>query len=208
MPSRVMIANYIFRHTSFTMATSINGIGTTFYGQSGFEADGSFITTKWVIFAFLPIVPTASMRVRYAAQEGGFFSSGTSYEVIMDYPIDIGQVLRTWAYVISFIALIALMDKGPDSGWKFALFGMMALLPHTLRWFSRRWALEDHMKRLERENGRARPASSAKPAAPTRLEDLPRVSTCPKCKYTRKPDDYAPAWQCPSCKVAYNKVSN
>jgi len=203
-----MITDYLFRHRKSNMATSINGIGTTFYGQSGFEPDGSFITTKWVIFAYLPIVPTASMRVRYAAQESGFFSSGTRYEVIMDYPIDIGQVLRTWAYVISFIMLIALLDKAPGSGWKFGLFGAMALLPHTLRWFARRWAFEDYVNASQRANVSARPASSAKPSSPTRLEDLPRVSTCPKCKYTRKPDDYAPAWQCPSCKVAYNKVSN
>lgn len=203
-----MIADYLFRHTIFTMARSINGIGTTFYGQAGFEPDGSFITTKWVIFAYLPIIPTASMRVRYAGEENGFFSSGTSYEVIMDYPIDIGQVLRTWAYVISFIALFALLDKGPDAGWKIALLCAMALLPHTLRWFARRWALEDHVKASQRQYASARPASNAKPAKPTRLEDLPRVSTCPKCRYTRQPEDYAPAWQCPSCKVAYNKVSN
>ncbi|KQV53656.1 MULTISPECIES: hypothetical protein [unclassified Duganella] len=188
------------------MATSINGIGTTFYGQAGFEPDGSFITTKWVIFAYLPIIPTASMRVRYAGEENGFFSSGTSYQVIMDYPIDIGQVLRTWAYVISFITLLTLLDKGEGSGWKAALLCAMALLPHTLRWFARRWAMDDYRNASQRTSQRAN--ANAKPAPNTRLEDLPRVSTCPKCRYTRKADDYAPAWQCPSCKVAYNKVSN
>ncbi len=30
---------------------------------------------------------------------------------------------------------------------------------------------------------------------------------CPKCGYQRLPADSAPAWQCPSCKVAYNKVA-
>lgn len=29
---------------------------------------------------------------------------------------------------------------------------------------------------------------------------------CPKCHYVRKPDDQAPAWQCPQCGVAYGKV--
>jgi len=197
-----MIARYLFHHTKFNMASSINGIGTTFYGQAAFEPDGSFVTTKWIIFAYLPIIPTSSMRVRYAGEDKGFFSSSTSYEVIMDYPIDIGQVLRTWAYVISFIMLFATLDKGESSGWKVALLCAMALLPHTLRWFSRRWAMDDH------RNVSQRTTVSAKPAPRTRLEDLPRVSTCPKCRYTRKPEDYAPAWQCPSCQVAYNKVSN
>ncbi|MGQ3887817.1 hypothetical protein ACQUW5_02150 [Legionella sp. CNM-1927-20] len=28
---------------------------------------------------------------------------------------------------------------------------------------------------------------------------------CPACGYIRKENDYAPEWQCPSCKIAYNK---
>jgi hypothetical protein len=31
--------------------------------------------------------------------------------------------------------------------------------------------------------------------------------TCPKCSYARTPADEAPAWQCPSCGVAYAKVA-
>ncbi|KQZ42578.1 hypothetical protein [Duganella sp. Root1480D1] len=196
-----MIAHYLFHHTNFIMATSINGIGTTFYGQSDFESDGSFITTKWVIFAYLPIVPTGSLRVRYA-EDQGFFSTGTSYEVLMELPIEIPQVLRIWGYVLSFGLLLSLLSKGPDAIWKFVIFGGMAALPYTLRRYAKRRAEAGTVDLPpQRKTGTA-------PAVKTRLEDLPRVSTCPKCRYTRKPDDYAPAWQCPSCKVAYNKVSN
>ncbi|MDY6971555.1 MAG: glutaredoxin domain-containing protein [Thermodesulfobacteriota bacterium] len=28
---------------------------------------------------------------------------------------------------------------------------------------------------------------------------------CPKCGYIRKPDDFAPEWQCPRCQIAYEK---
>ena len=31
------------------------------------------------------------------------------------------------------------------------------------------------------------------------------MTTCPKCAYVRKPADTAPAWQCPSCGIAYAK---
>src|SRR6185503_3149620 len=31
--------------------------------------------------------------------------------------------------------------------------------------------------------------------------------TCPKCSYARQPADTAPAWQCPSCGIAYVKFS-
>jgi len=31
------------------------------------------------------------------------------------------------------------------------------------------------------------------------------TQVCPKCSYTRKPVDSVPAWQCPSCGIAYAK---
>jgi glutaredoxin len=31
--------------------------------------------------------------------------------------------------------------------------------------------------------------------------------TCPKCRYVRQAGDTAPAWQCPSCGVAYAKAT-
>lgn len=34
------------------------------------------------------------------------------------------------------------------------------------------------------------------------------ITTCPKCRYMRTATDTAPAWQCPGCGVAYNKVMN
>ncbi len=33
-----------------------------------------------------------------------------------------------------------------------------------------------------------------------------RPMKCPKCSYERLPEDTAPSWQCPACKVAYAKV--
>jgi ribosomal protein L37AE/L43A len=31
--------------------------------------------------------------------------------------------------------------------------------------------------------------------------------TCPKCSYRRRPEDTAPAWQCPRCGIAYEKAA-
>lgn len=183
------------------MAFSINGFGTTFYGQADFEPDGSYVTTKWIILCYLPVIPTGSLRVRYASQSNGFFSTGTNYQVIMDYPINIAQVIRIWAYVFCLFAVLSLFSNDSNSDWKLGLLGAMILLPHISRWFARRYLTSGPASAPTRRK------AGAVPAPRTRLEDLPRVSTCPKCRYTRKPDDYAPAWQCPSCKVAYNKVS-
>jgi hypothetical protein len=46
------------------MAFTIRGIGTMNYGQREFRADGSYVTTLWFIFLYLPIVPIHSKRIR------------------------------------------------------------------------------------------------------------------------------------------------
>lgn len=33
------------------------------------------------------------------------------------------------------------------------------------------------------------------------------MNSCPKCKHVRRPDEAAPAWQCPACGVAYAKAA-
>lgn len=38
------------------------------------------------------------------------------------------------------------------------------------------------------------------------MADLDQQTVCPACRYQRSGDDKAPAWQCPSCGIAYAKV--
>lgn len=177
------------------MAGSINGIGTTFYGQGDFHSDGSYITTKWVIFAFIPVVPTSSMRVQYRGRSG-FFSNTTEYDVVAEVPLEVVQVLKTYLYLALLFAMFALLDSKWPAPLKFLGFFGVVMLPHGLRWLAKK-------KATEAPAPRARPARAASTAA----QPILRLQTCPKCSYTRKPDDNAPDWQCPSCQVAYNKVT-
>ncbi len=47
------------------MPSTLNGIGTKFYGQRDFSPDGSYITTEWFVFIYIPLIPLKSLRVRY-----------------------------------------------------------------------------------------------------------------------------------------------
>ena len=38
------------------------------------------------------------------------------------------------------------------------------------------------------------------------MKEIVANKVCPKCSYRRKATDDSPEWQCPACKVAYNKV--
>ena len=44
------------------MPASINGCGTTWYGASDREKDGSHVVTEWIVFRFMPLIPLGSKR--------------------------------------------------------------------------------------------------------------------------------------------------
>ncbi len=46
------------------LGRSMNGIGTRVYGKREFRTDGSFVTTKWITFLWVPLLPLRSMRVK------------------------------------------------------------------------------------------------------------------------------------------------
>jgi hypothetical protein len=45
------------------MPTSLHGVGTNLLGCRDLRPDGSFVTTKFYCFFYLPLVPTSSWRV-------------------------------------------------------------------------------------------------------------------------------------------------
>ncbi|UOD33687.1 hypothetical protein INH39_19745 [Massilia violaceinigra] len=177
------------------MATSINGFGTIYYGEADYQSDHSFITTKWLICLFIPIIPLASLRLRYV-DVPGFFWTRTEYQEIHQIPINFLQVAKTWGYSLGLFLAIYLPFPGQHAtGLKSSVIVGLMLLPLVLRWLARR----QPAARPEQMHARKERLSRAAP-------ETQIITNCPKCRYRRKPEDEAPAWQCPSCKVAYNKV--
>jgi hypothetical protein len=83
--------------------STINGIGSTFVGCSDARRDGSYITTKWIIF-LIPIVPLSSYRVRPVSSTNiPMVYSSTEFEtqsVSLHWP----QVLKVYAtYLAAFL---------------------------------------------------------------------------------------------------------
>ena len=94
------------------MAFSFQGIGTTFYGQRDFHPDGSYITTEWVAFLAVPIIPLRSLRVQYQGEAESQVPIGIgfshSYAVYQKTHPNWKQVL----YVYSFVAFYILWCVG------------------------------------------------------------------------------------------------
>ncbi|MBI3730957.1 MAG: hypothetical protein HY254_21825 [Burkholderiales bacterium] len=114
------------------MARTINGIGTTFYGKCKFNADHSFITTKWVVLVFIPIIPLASYRF--------IEESSSTFEVVdSDLPLELMQVLRIWLFVALLGFGLTLSDKLKLGGaGLFVLFGIICAIPFLMRLFAKR----------------------------------------------------------------------
>ncbi len=92
------------------MAFSFNGIGTTFYGQRDFRADGTYTTTEWFAVFYFPIIPLRSLRVRYQGPGENHwylgFGSSDSYAVYRKSFPHWKQVLCTYGYVAFMIAWV------------------------------------------------------------------------------------------------------
>ena len=116
------------------MLGSINGVGRTLYGRRDFDADGSYITTRWLIFVFFPISPAESLRVI----NHGF----GSYEVLEELPVCWPQVLLTYAYVYALLPVIFHFADKFKFGHSATLISLAswAALPTILHFFAKKKA--------------------------------------------------------------------
>jgi hypothetical protein len=87
------------KHTSPSLST-INGIGTTFYGSRDADpATQSYITTHWFVVLMLPILPLACYRVKRTGDK--------SYIIYGRVPLSTGLRKYRWA-VLAVIGIIIL----------------------------------------------------------------------------------------------------
>jgi hypothetical protein len=113
------------------IARSVNGFGTTIYGKRDFEPDGSFVTTKWIVGLFFPLIPLASMRVKVI--KGGWFRYD-SYLVRQRTRPNWKQAACVYCY---FLLLLFVVQSGLPSAVIAALLGIVLPSPWLLRKLAR-----------------------------------------------------------------------
>ena len=96
------------------MAFTLNGIGTKHQGLRWLP-DGSYITTKWFVFFYVPLIPLGSIRVLESSAAWGTSMYGGQSIRAVDAPLDVGMVLRVYAWVVGtpvgLIAIARLCDR-------------------------------------------------------------------------------------------------
>jgi hypothetical protein len=87
------------------MAFTLNGIGTTHYGRRRLS-DGTYITTEWVVIAFVPLLPLRSLRVLSESKSTWAPFSRSRRFSGHEIPLDKRQVAVTYAIAALVIGLI------------------------------------------------------------------------------------------------------
>ncbi len=127
------------------LAQTINGFGTKLYGKRSFGADGSFVTTLWVVFFWIPVIPLKSFRVRDRgiSLDSGKptilpgWSSSWDYAVLQKCSLDFRQVINV--YVFMFLPFIGtgILDS-IHAGWLVANTALALLV--CMPWWTRQLA--------------------------------------------------------------------
>jgi hypothetical protein len=130
------------------MPYTLNGIGTRYYGKRDFRADGSYITTEWVTFIYIPLIPFRSLRVMHLGSAEPRFSIGVgssdNYAVCEKTIPNWRQVLCIYSFA-SFVAAWAILVISFGFSMKEATLGMSISLlgpwlPAPIPWLLRHYA--------------------------------------------------------------------
>lgn len=90
--------------------TSFSGCGPAFCGATDRHDDGTFITTQWLRFFFIPLVPIQSYRVSYGGRsssyQGVVITETKQYYIKQHLKLKMSHVSRTYALTVSFFLVI------------------------------------------------------------------------------------------------------
>jgi len=94
------------------LAKTYNGIGTSLYGKRNFGSDGSFTTTVWIVFLWIPLIPLKSVRVKNCGPATPILlGESRSYLVLSESHPDVRQVLNIYLFMLSFFIGAAMLDR-------------------------------------------------------------------------------------------------
>jgi hypothetical protein len=100
------------------MPGAYHGIGTIYYGNREKADDGSFITTKWAIFVFVPLFPLGSYRVRPLDGKGFSLIGHRRRYPVEKVELNVRQVANTYLLCIGVFLLMILVALHIPTEWQ------------------------------------------------------------------------------------------
>jgi hypothetical protein len=136
-------------HRRKILEVTIYGFGTSLYGKRDFHADGSYLTTRWVVFVWLPIVPVKSYRLRILDPSDPLAHRhwwSRSYLIEEVRPVNLKQAIFVYGFFLGFLPFF-IIPSGPegsihDYAWTFLMIAWCAM-PWLLRQVAKRRTARD-----------------------------------------------------------------
>lgn len=97
---------------------TLNGTGTRLYGKEKVNPDGSYVSTKWVTFFWIPLIPLGSFRIwEESSHNTGLITYSTETKHRMQkVALDLKQILKVYFTALLVLACIGvvgfLLEKG------------------------------------------------------------------------------------------------
>lgn len=135
------------------MPFSINGFGTTFYGERDYCENGSFVTTEWITAGFMPVFPLRSLRVARSQQNVALILyTSEGYYILEKVPLCWPQVFSTYAFLLCgvlWLAAIAIaLIKSPINWEQYGIpFVFLGLFAAAIPFFVLLWLRSRSQKR-------------------------------------------------------------
>jgi len=99
------------------MPYAFNGCGTRFYGERERGEDGSYITTEWITFVYLPLLPIRSYRVLPVGKGTNIIIHSSQNYQTRRVPLCWAQVRNVYLVISPIILLVPYFNWSDIHSW-------------------------------------------------------------------------------------------
>ena len=89
------------------MPFTFNGIGTMYYGKRDKGPDGSYATTEWIVFVYVPVLPLRSFRVLPVEGGANYGLYNSQQYLVQRTPLNWRQVGNVYLTMVGIVAAFA-----------------------------------------------------------------------------------------------------
>lgn len=99
------------------MPFTFNGCGTRYYGNRDTGPDGSYVTTEWITFVYLPLFPIRSMRVLPQGKSTNVIVYHSQQYQTGKVPLSWIQVRNVYIFALPILAAILYFNRADIEKW-------------------------------------------------------------------------------------------
>lgn len=89
------------------MPFTLNGCGTKYYGRREMAPNGSYITTEWIVLAYIPLIPVGSFQVLPTGESSYYIVGRSTKYLVQRVSFNWKQIRNTYITVIGIAGVLS-----------------------------------------------------------------------------------------------------